>query len=70
MVGGPGLWKSAKAGLIVILMTASVTWLFFQSHVQDFNECQTAYQCIAMIMNECLRGGLSMIKPNVNAIYD
>ena len=29
-VGGPNLLRSAKGGLVILLMVASITWMYFQ----------------------------------------
>lgn len=60
VVGGPGLLKSAQGGLVVILMAASVSWMYFTPNIQAFGDrCNTAYQCVTHLLNAGLKGDLS-----------
>ena len=46
IMGAPGLVGSAKVAIILILIYCCLSYMFFESEIQQYNDCFTAYQCI------------------------
>jgi len=59
VVGGSGLYESAKAAMILIVVYTIISANVFLNDVNTYNQCETMFQCLLLALDAGINGDLS-----------
>ena len=57
--GGPGLFKTGKVGLVVVLFASMASFIYFATPVAINNTCDTSFQCIYVGIDSGIHGDMA-----------